>query len=125
MGTALRRPVRDQKPEKWLLRKAFDDGELLPQEVLWRQKEAFSDGVSSAEKSWFQIAKDMAESRVEPNWRELAARDFSVNRPTTAEQYYYRRTFEAYYGKELAQVNVPYFWMPRWSETNDPSARTL
>jgi asparagine synthase (glutamine-hydrolysing) len=41
--------------EKWWLRKAFDGLGLLPDEVLWRKKEAFSDGISTEEKSWFKI----------------------------------------------------------------------
>lgn len=46
--------------EKWWLRKAFDGLNLLPSEVLWRKKEAFSDGVSSQEKSWFEIIQEKA-----------------------------------------------------------------
>ena len=125
VGTEWRRPIRGVKPEKWLLRKAFDDGILLPPEVLWRQKEAFSDGVSGAEKSWFQIAKEMAEGLVGPTWEAEAELQYSFNRPTTAEQFYYRQLYDSYFGRGLAHVNVPYFWMPKWSKTTDPSARTL
>lgn len=51
------------KTEKFLIRKAFDNG-LLPSEILWRPKEAFSDGVSSSKKSWFSILQDHIESQV-------------------------------------------------------------
>jgi asparagine synthase (glutamine-hydrolysing) len=113
VATEFRRPIKGSRPEKWLMRKAFDNGELLPREVLWRQKEAFSDGVSGTEKSWYQITQEMAETKVGPQT------------DTTPEKFYYRSLFEKYYDEAFAHVNVPYFWMPRWSKTTDPSARTL
>ena len=119
--TSLRRPGPKQC-EKWLMRKAFDDG-LLPSEVLWRRKEAFSDGVSSTEKAWFQVIQDMIVERglVPEGWEE-ESKEWKP-RPLTPEGYLYRRIFNDAYHKtgEL----WPY-WMPRWSpETTDPSARTL
>jgi asparagine synthase (glutamine-hydrolysing) len=100
------------------MRKAFEGQGLLPPEVLWRRKEAFSDGVSG-EKSWYQIAQEKAEELVGAEWREAQT-------SKTAEQYYYRKCFLEVYGPELQHVNVPYFWMPRWSPgVTDPSARTL
>jgi asparagine synthase (glutamine-hydrolysing) len=113
IATNLRRPVKGVRPEKWLMRKAFDALGLLPKEVLWRQKEAFSDGVSG-EKSWYQICQEMA-----------AAKVAEVPEGTTAEKVYYRQVFDQLYGAKNAEVNVPYFWMPRWSTATDPSARTL
>jgi asparagine synthase (glutamine-hydrolysing) len=126
-ATALRRPVRGKRPEKWLMRRAFDDCELLPREVLWRQKEAFSDGVSGHEKSWFEIAQEKAAELVGPDWQTRAEAAYGhLNPPKTPEQYYYRYSFEAHFGKGAAVANVPYFWMPRWCEgATDPSARTL
>lgn len=127
-AAAWRRPVRGVQPEKWLMRRAFDGCGLLPREVLWRQKEAFSDGVSGQEKSWYQIAQEKALKLVGADWEAAAARSYGVGptSPRTAEQYYYRKTFDSYFGKQYAAVNVPYFWMPRWCEgATDPSARTL
>jgi asparagine synthase (glutamine-hydrolysing) len=108
--TELRRPSKD-RCEKWLMRTAFDDG-TLPREVLWRRKEAFSDGVSG-ERSWFQIIQEDA-AKIMGDWEDPES--------TTAEQAYYRKIYKEVYG---AGVNVPYKWMPRWSNTTDPSARTL
>jgi asparagine synthase (glutamine-hydrolysing) len=132
IATEWRRPVRGVRPEKWLMRAAFEDEGLLPREVLWRQKEAFSDGVSGQQQSWYEIAKQKAEELVGPDWQVRAERASRLqgggawNPPQTAEQYYYRYTFEAHFGKQYAPVNVPYFWMPRWCEgATDPSARTL
>ena len=49
--------------EKYLLRSAFDNG-LLPETVLWRTKEAFSDGVSQTENSWSDIIKDHVKRKI-------------------------------------------------------------
>jgi asparagine synthase (glutamine-hydrolysing) len=114
-----RRPVKGVLPEKWLLRRAFDDGVTLPREVLWRRKEAFSDGVSG-EKSWYEITQEKANELVPKGWEKIK---FLENVPRTAEMFYYRNIFDGFYGKSLA--NVPFFWMPKWSNTTDPSARTL
>ena len=114
VATDLRRPLKGSHPEKWLMRMAFDNS-LLPKEVLWRKKEAFSDGVSGTDQSWYQIAQKMAEEK-------LAGKNFTDG---TAEKCYYRMIYEEIYGASTAKVNVPYFWMPRWSKTTDPSARTL
>lgn len=122
----LRRPVIGRLPEKWLLRRAFDDGVTLPRAVLWRQKEAFSDGVSPTEESWFQIIQRMVGGLVSEEDMAGAAKKYPVNTPTTAEMYYYRSIFEEFYGGfGMETVSVPAFWMPRWSDTKDPSARTL
>jgi len=114
-----RRPVRGVRVEKWLLRKAFDDGVTLPPQVLWRRKEAFSDGVSG-ENSWYEIAQEKATAIVPSNWEKI---HYVENIPRTPEMFYYRSIFSELYGDSRA--TVPYFWMPKWSNTSDPSARTL
>jgi len=116
VATVLRQPFKGTQVEKCLMRMAFDDG-LLPKEVLWRKKEAFSDGVSGEGQSWYQIAQDMAEAKLSgTNWSLF---------DTTAEKTYYRMLYRDLYGEETMRVNVPYFWMPRWTNATDPSARTL
>ena len=124
ISSTLRRPVKGGKGEdkegqveKYLLRRAFDNGETLPSEVLWRKKEAFSDGVSSLEKSWYQIIQEKIV--VPADWKEVV---FNYLPPTTPEMYYYRSIFEKIYGGKRP---IPYFWMPRWCVATDPSARTL
>jgi asparagine synthase (glutamine-hydrolysing) len=125
VATCWRRPVRGKQMEKYLLRKAFDDGVTLPSEVLWRQKEAFSDGVSSKEKSWFQEIQERVVGLVGEDWK-LKAIEWSYLTPTTAEGVYYRSLYEGFYGAETAITAIPAFWMPRWSPgATDPSARTL
>lgn len=116
--TELRRPVPGGLCEKWLLRTAFDDG-TLPAKVLWRRKEAFSDGVSG-EKSWYESAKEMASEALGFGWQ----RDHPGSK--TAEQAYYKWCYLQRYGAATIHTNVPYFWMPRWTPgATDPSARTL
>ena len=121
--TSLLRPSSSQA-EKFILRSAFDSltDPLLPQTVLWRRKEAFSDGVSGQEKAWYQEAQErIARTTVTPSASELDAR-FSHLTPTTLEAYYYRKIYESFY----EHLTIPYFWMPRWSDgATDPSARTL
>lgn len=122
----MRRPLVGvpDRAEKQLLREAFDDGVTLPREVLWRRKEAFSDGVSSTEKSWYQMVSEHHASGKTFDAAAAAAR-FPHVPPGSAEALYYRETFEQAYGSASTSA-VPYFWMPRWSpETSDPSARTL
>jgi asparagine synthase (glutamine-hydrolysing) len=104
------------------LRLAFLESKLLPDSVLFRKKEAFSDGVSGLDKSWFQECQERAEVEVGP-WKEKALL-FKYLPPKTAEAYYYRVLFNRYYGS--AEHIVPYHWMPRWNPgATDPSARTL
>lgn len=122
--TALRRPVAGGRVEKDLLRRAFASTDYLPRDVLWRTKEAFSDGVSTSEKSWFQEIQERILERglVPSNWEELANK-FPSPIPITPESFYYRSLYESMYKK--TGDYWPY-WMPQWSpETKDPSARTL
>jgi len=120
IATKYLRPSETQ-PEKWLLRQAFSKVPLLPPEVLWRRKEAFSDGVSSQEKPWYQEIKERITVLL-PSDAEIKA-NYPVLTPLTLEAYYYRKIYDGFYPNALT---VPYFWMPRWSgAATDPSARTL
>ena len=111
--------------EKYMLRKAFDGTGLLPDSVLWRTKEAFSDGVSSHTKSWFEIIDDKISYLHGDKYKMgvYNSEQFIENRPTTQEQNYYRDTFEKYYSG-FGNI-LPYFWMPKYVDAKDSSARTL
>jgi len=123
LPTIFRRPFKGGAPEKNVLREAFNDEMTLPDEVLWRKKEAFSDGVSSLEKSWYEIIQEKVLTLVPSDWENLSKR-YTHLPPTTPEQFYYRTIFEEHYGGR--GNTVPYFWMPKWCEgATDPSARTL
>jgi asparagine synthase (glutamine-hydrolysing) len=126
IATEWLRPQKNGLCEKWLLRRAFDDGVTLPHEVLWRRKEAFSDGVSPTEKSWSQLIAEYVEDFVPEGWKELAEQKYPNMTPKTAEQFFYRFHFEANYGKASSHTVIPQFWMPKWSPgVTDPSARAL
>lgn len=117
--------------EKWWLRMAFKEMNILPDEVLWRKKEAFSDGVSSKEKSWFQIIQDYIENLVSDNEMTEAATIYPYNTPKTKESYYYRKVFCNMFGYDRQDI-IPQYWQPKWDnegkeikEYIDPSARVL
>lgn len=109
--------------EKHLLRESFQDSNLLPKEILWRPKEAFSDGITSLKKSWFSILQDHVDLQVDDLLLEKAAEKFPFNPPKTKEGYYYRQIFEKQYPGRADWLS--HYWMPRWIEATDPSARTL
>jgi asparagine synthase (glutamine-hydrolysing) len=107
--------------EKWILRKAFDTPEnpYLPQSILWRQKEQFSDGVGY---SWIDSLKKYAESEVSDD--EFAKRHelFPLNTPTTKEAFFYRKIFHELFPNPSAAATVQ-LWVPTWSVNKDPSGR--
>jgi asparagine synthase (glutamine-hydrolysing) len=117
--------------EKWWLRKAFDGTNIIPDEVLWRKKEAFSDGVSSKEKSWFEIIQEYIETLISDEEFANASKLYTYNTPTTKEAYYYRKVFCKLFG-ENRQTIIPHYWQPKWNKDGkeiteyiDPSARVL
>jgi len=134
----LRYNTTKDKCEKYLLRNTIHTlaYELLPTEILWRTKEAFSDGVSSLTKSWFEIIRDnITEMFNEPDNINLegelisimsnySRRPYStITTPTTYEQAYYRSIYNKWYLD--TDHLIPYFWMPKYVDATDSSARTL
>lgn len=114
--------------EKLLLRQAFDaiEPDLIPKHVLWRTKEAFSDGVSGNEGTWFTLIDEMVAkliTKIDYTMRDLHSKSFTHNPPTTNEQYYYRNIFESYF-PNMGSI-IPYFWMPKYVDADDSSATTL
>lgn len=126
LPTEILRPA-EGKIEKAILRTAFQDTGLLPEAVLWRRKEAFSDGISRAERSWFEMAREEGVRRAGTGdaWKDRAA-TYTVNPPPTAEALWYRELFHEHYPTAAAAVIAPAMWMPRFiAGATDPSARTL
>lgn len=105
--------------EKYLLRSAFDTG-LLPNSVLWRQKEGMSDGVSSEKNSWYDIIKKHINNiEFDQNLKK-----YEFNKPMLLESLYYRNIFTKYFPN--CEKTIPYYWLPKWSgNVIDPSARVL
>jgi asparagine synthase (glutamine-hydrolysing) len=117
---SMRRPSSTQI-EKWLLREACKD--LLPLVVIYRKKEAFSDGVSNSKGiCWYQECQQRS-LEMFPKWQDQV-NNITHLQPISSESYYYRMLFDSFY-PQMSNV-IPYFWMPKWSpETTDPSAKTL
>src|SRR5690606_5074863 len=100
--------------EKYYLRKAFEGKHIIPDNVLWRKKDAFSDSVSSKERSWYQIIQDHINNIVSDEEFENYKDIFRHNEPMTKESYYYRKKFCEYFGDDKSNV-IPYFWMPKYT----------
>ena len=107
--------------EKYILRKAFDTPEkpYLPEEVLWRQKEQFSDGVGY---NWIDTLIEYCTSQVSDADFEMASKLYPYNTPTTKEAYFYRSIFHKFYPQTSAAETVRK-WIPKWQENQDPSGR--
>lgn len=110
--------------EKWWLRKAFDGYDIIPNEVLWRKKEAFSDGVSSKEESWYTIIQ----SKVEKYYTNEEVKKLKA---PSKEAAYFKKVFIDYFGEKNLNV-IPHYWLPKWDSNGkevkkymDPSARVL
>jgi asparagine synthase (glutamine-hydrolysing) len=106
--------------EKWWLRKAFEKYDILPPEVLWRKKEAFSDGVSDKEESWYEIIQNHIKNL------EL---EYNKSMAPTLEAFYYKKIFIDHFGENRLNILSKY-WQPKWTINStddyvDPSARTL
>jgi asparagine synthase (glutamine-hydrolysing) len=99
--------------EKWWLRKAFQG--YLPDEVLWRKKDAFSDAISSKKKRWYEIIQD-----------SLSISNTSHDDKNEAEREYYKGLFVDYYTEENLNV-LPHYWQPKWIGNGfiNPSATIL
>ena len=108
---------------KYLLRHAFEDGEYLPESILWREKAAFSDAVGH---SMVDYLKEYAEKKYGDDWQEIASK-YEHATPFTKESLLYREIFEEYYPGQADMIVD--FWMPNkeWEgcNVNDPSARVL
>jgi len=121
---ALRMFDGTEKIEKYLLRKAFEEDNLLPNDVLWRRKNGFSDSVSKKTRSWSTVIQDYLHTQVSNKEFEDAKGRYLHDAPLTKEGYWYRKVFEEYYGK--FDQATPYQWLPKWcGEVTDPSARVL
>jgi asparagine synthase (glutamine-hydrolysing) len=115
----------DTQIEKYIFRKAFQG--LLPDDILWRRKEAFSDGVSGHERSWFQIIREYVDKKVTDEeynkYKEFIEYTHVYNTPYDKESYYYRTIFNELFHD--CEKTIPYFWRHPFCKEKDPSARLL
>ena len=118
--------------EKKIVREAFAD--LLPEEVVWRQKEQFSDGVGY---SWIDTLKQITSEAVSDEQMAHAAERFPINPPQNKEEYYYRSIFAEHFPSDSAAMSVPseasvacstaiaLEWDEAFKNMNDPSGRAV
>ena len=118
--------------EKRIVREAFAD--ILPEEVAWRQKEQFSDGVGY---SWIDTLKQITASAVSDEQMEHAAERFPINPPRNKEEYYYRSIFAEHFPSDSAALSVPSVpsvacstaealaWDKAFQNMNEPSGRAV
>ncbi len=109
---------------KYLLRHAFEKDDLLPDNILWRQKAAFSDAVGH---SMVDDLKAYAEEMYSDEEFEELRKKYTYCQPFTKESLLYRELFESFYPGQAEMIKD--FWMPNkeWEgcDVNDPSARVL
>nr|CDJ86324.1 Asparagine synthase domain containing protein [Haemonchus contortus] len=105
--------------EKYLLRKAFDADTYLPHEILWRQKEQFSDGVGY---SWIEELIEFCAQQVTDEEFSKAEELFSYNTPHSKEAFYMRKLFCEMFPSDNAAKTVRK-WIPKWQANQDPSGR--
>jgi len=124
--------AKDGKMEKYILRKAFED--LLPESIVWRQKEQFSDGVGYG---WIDTLKKVANEKVSDEELAQAKFRFPVHPPMSKEEYHYRSIFSEHFPSDTAAACVPSVksvacstpealaWDPSFKNMNDPSGRAV
>ena len=109
--------------EKFILRDAFSKGNYLPEKLLWRRKEQFSDGVGY---QWIDKLKEIANEQVTDLMMENAKYYFDFNVPKTKEEYYYREMFKEIFKHDQQFDRCVKKWIPNelWSGVGyDPSGR--
>lgn len=116
-----KQPLTYNGVEKYILRKAFDTPEqpYLPDSVLWRQKEQFSDGVGY---NWIDTLIEYCSAQVTDEQMASAAERFPYNTPATKEAYFYRSVFHKHFPQVSAAQTVRK-WIPKWQANTDPSGR--
>jgi len=124
--------INGERMEKWVVRKAFES--YLPESVVWRQKEQFSDGVGY---SWIDTLKELVSEAVSDEQLKSANYRFPIQTPTSKEEYYYRSIFEGHFPSDAAAMSVPQEpsvacstkialeWDEAFKNMNDPSGRAV
>jgi asparagine synthase (glutamine-hydrolysing) len=124
--------ITKERMEKWVIRKAFED--YLPDSIVWRQKEQFSDGVGY---SWIDSLKEMVDKEVSDEQLKNAKFRFTINPPMSKEEYYYRSIFSEHFPSDSAAACVPSVpsvacstaealaWDESFKNMADPSGRAV
>jgi asparagine synthase (glutamine-hydrolysing) len=135
---SFRNHLNHNEIEKFIVRYAFsykyftdyENKQLLPNEILWRKKEAFSDGVSSQGKSLYKILQDQIANKLNYEaemtiQKSICSEPYYIrnNSDIETEKKYYKNIFTSFFPK--CENILPYYWMPKYTKATDPSARTL
>jgi asparagine synthase (glutamine-hydrolysing) len=118
--------ITKDRLEKYIIRKAFDTSDepdeqpYLPDNILWRQKEQFSDGVGYG---WIDALKDNAEKQVTDEMMKNPKPEWGNDIPDTKEAYWYRCMFDEHFPPHCASTVMR--WTPTWSKQTDPSGRAI
>ena len=124
--------INSDRIEKWVLRKAFE--KYLPKNVVWRQKEQFSDGVGY---NWIDTLKDLVNKEVSDEQIKNAHYRFPLQTPQNKGEFYYRSIFESHFSSDAAALTVPSVpsvacstpvalaWDKAFKNQNDPSGRAV
>ncbi|KKY17779.1 putative asparagine synthetase [Phaeomoniella chlamydospora] len=118
--------ITGDRIEKYILRKAFDTSDepdvkpYLPENILWRQKEQFSDGVGYG---WIDALKDQAELQVTDEMMKNPKPEWGDDIPDSKEAYWYRTMFDQHFPPYCASTVMR--WTPTWSKQTDPSGRAI
>jgi len=124
--------INKERMEKWIVRKAFEN--YLPESIIWRQKEQFSDGVGY---SWIDALKETVNKEITDEQMANAHYRFPVQTPQDKEEYYYRSIFESHFPSDTAALSVPQEpsvacstkvaleWDEAFKNMNDPSGRAV
>ena len=124
--------INGERMEKWVVRKAFEN--YLPESVVWRQKEQFSDGVGY---SWIDTLKEVVNTKISDEQLVNAHYRFPIQTPQNKEEFYYRSIFEGHFPSDAAALSVPQEasvacstkialeWDEAFKNMNDPSGRAV
>ncbi|KAK8212906.1 asparagine synthetase [Zalaria obscura] len=118
--------ITKDRIEKYIMRKAFDTSDepnekpYLPEKILWRQKEQFSDGVGYG---WIDALKDNANLHVSDEDMKNPKPEWGDDIPDTKEAYWYRCMFDEHFPPYCASTVMR--WTPTWSKQTDPSGRAI
>ncbi|KAH9223568.1 asparagine synthetase [Leptodontidium sp. 2 PMI_412] len=118
--------ITKDRIEKYIIRKAFDTTDepgaqpYLPDNILWRQKEQFSDGVGYG---WIDALKDTAEANITDEMMKNPKPEWGTDIPDTKEAYWYRTMFDEHFPPYCADTVMR--WTPTWSDQTDPSGRAI
>ncbi|KAF4977859.1 hypothetical protein FZEAL_5703 [Fusarium zealandicum] len=118
--------ITKDRLEKYIIRKAFDTSDepdvqpYLPDSILYRQKEQFSDGVGYG---WIDALKDNAEQHVTDEMMKNPKPEWGNDIPDTKEAYWYRCMFDEHFPPHCASTVMR--WTPTWSKQSDPSGRAI